>query len=1281
MRALRLLLLLASVGVLSAAWAQVVPPIVVSEYFNTSPEPVEEWTELLVVQDTLDLRGYILTDNNQTQTQPQGGVRFANHPLWQRLRAGTIIVINHRGSQVVDADARDGYIEIGAQNTTYFEQIRLDSNPGLRWEDVALNIALQGDIVQILSPSGQHVHALGHRDTPGPYFQALPPPKVHYNGTCPNPGSVRVVPGLSLAAYAAGAGTDSAIALGTDVTKGLPNQSPAHRDRNQLLWRWLRQPRWNAPQVLRLQLSSAGVWLEWSAAEDPAPGDSLQGYIVVRDTAGSRSIPRDGRTYRVGERIGTGLVVAQVYGRQALDTFPLPCGARVVYRIYAFRYREDDRLGNDPGELLARGRSYTEESFAEITVEKPLPALPRISASAQQVCAGESVRLWVDSVEPSGEYRWLRNGEPIAGATGPEYIARVSGRYAVEFRDTLGCSVRSAEVEITVHPLPSIAVAPARDTALCPGDTLRLRAYGAARYRWYRDGTLVGSAAELAVTQPAEYWVVGENEFGCRDSVRVRVRSRQPVLVAVPDTLQFGTLTECQGAVEGTLVLRNLGPEPVWVYRPTLPPGFSVVGQSFPFEIAPGAQHSVRIRFRPATAGTYGGIGQFRLEPCGASLAVYLAGAKRGGAVVASAEEVDFGRTAACLQTPVDTVVWLTNRGDAPVEVRELAAAAPFAVVAPAVLPVALAPGERLAVQVRYIPTGPGLRQGQLRAVLQSGVCQDTLSLELRAIAAVPRLQLSPQRVNFPAVSGCQLQLDTVVQLANVGELPLGIALLLPPEVAVQGVPARVEPGESFSVRLRVNPAGTGNFAYRVGFAPQPCGDTLWLELSGVAEGVVARLERAAVQFGTVLVCAFPDTLELPVRFTTSVAQGVELLELQAQGDQEAFSLSWRVGEWLRDGALVQVRFHPPRPGQYSMRVQYVLRADTCRLQQELQLAGEALGMALEVSPDMLDFGRVAAGEQVRRRVWVRNPLPLPVELAQPQGIAPPFALLSPQSFPVRLEPGEGVIFELLYAPQDAPRRDTLPLVLLAQQPCPYRVELTFVGEAVGGPPAVLRAQLVAGDVRAVPGTLVRVPIRAWAQDAAALQGIRTLQLRIRYDRRLLELQQVQSPMLLSWSEPEPGELHVHLGSPAGLPSGTVAELVGIALWHPIRRAPVELLLDSLGTETPVQLTLSAGMLELQGVCDRWGRQLRPAEAPRVQVFGQECPQLQVSLEGDAVQPVQLWLFDVLGRQIARWELVPAAERSAWQIALPCQQLAAGLYWIAVCSGGECRRVPIPVSR
>jgi len=256
-----------------------------------------------------------------------------------------------------------------------------------------------------------------------------------------------------------------------------------------------------------------------------------------------------------------------------------------------------------------------------------------------------------------------------------------------------------------------------------------------------------------------------------------------------------------------------------------------------------------------------------------------------------------------------------------------------------------------------------------------------------------------------------------------------------------------------------------------------------------------------------------------------------------------------------------------------------------------------------------------------------------------------------------------------------------LPLVLLTQQPCPYRVELTFVGEAVSGPPSVLRAQLSAGTVRGVAGTLVRVPIQAWAQDAAALQGIRTLRLRIRYDRRLLELQQVQSSVLLSWSEPEPGELHVHLESPAGLPSGTVAELVGLALWHPIRRAPVELLLDSLSAEAPVELTLGAGMLELQGVCDRWGRRLRPVEALQVQVFGQGCPQLQVSLEGDAVQPVQIWLFDVLGRHIAQWELMPVAGQSAWQISLPCQQLAAGFYWIAACSGGECRRVPMAVSR
>lgn len=53
--------------------------IVVSEYYNDGSN-VSEWTELLVIQDNLDLRGYYIRDNNTSQDNWQDSIIFSNHP-------------------------------------------------------------------------------------------------------------------------------------------------------------------------------------------------------------------------------------------------------------------------------------------------------------------------------------------------------------------------------------------------------------------------------------------------------------------------------------------------------------------------------------------------------------------------------------------------------------------------------------------------------------------------------------------------------------------------------------------------------------------------------------------------------------------------------------------------------------------------------------------------------------------------------------------------------------------------------------------------------------------------------------------------------------------------------------------------------------------------------------------------------------------------------------------------------------------------------------------------
>ncbi|MDF1547677.1 MAG: hypothetical protein P1P88_07630, partial [Bacteroidales bacterium] len=71
-----------------------------NEYYNAQ-NPSDEWVELLVVSDYINLVNYTLRDtkfNNGMADSWAGGVQFANNDLWRELRAGTVIVINCRGS-------------------------------------------------------------------------------------------------------------------------------------------------------------------------------------------------------------------------------------------------------------------------------------------------------------------------------------------------------------------------------------------------------------------------------------------------------------------------------------------------------------------------------------------------------------------------------------------------------------------------------------------------------------------------------------------------------------------------------------------------------------------------------------------------------------------------------------------------------------------------------------------------------------------------------------------------------------------------------------------------------------------------------------------------------------------------------------------------------------------------------------------------------------------------------------------------------------------------------
>ena len=332
--------------ILSVASAQ---DVVVSEYFN-EVNPEQEWTEILVIKDDMNLVGYHVTDHEGQHERRIGGFTFRDVALWRHVRAGTIIVVFHRdvpANTRRDDNPDDGFLQFSKFDAAVFDPFLAADGP---------NINQDRDYIEILRPDSTHVHGLGHGN-PGPVYVNSPRPKVLLDTGVIGGNRAPGIIGRSLAAYDADRTRDSA-ALTIGGSRGLPNQYDLPRtlqgfvSRNHLLWRELRQPTWSAAPTITIGSQTArSTEISWTPVTDVHPADGVTGVMILRDTNAFVGFPsaliRDGVNFGVGQSIGTAEVLAFVPtrdGTRFVDSNNVRCGARYTYRTYAYRFRPDDLL-------------------------------------------------------------------------------------------------------------------------------------------------------------------------------------------------------------------------------------------------------------------------------------------------------------------------------------------------------------------------------------------------------------------------------------------------------------------------------------------------------------------------------------------------------------------------------------------------------------------------------------------------------------------------------------------------------------------------------------------------------------------------------------------------------------------------------------------------------------------------------------------------------------------------------------------------------------------------
>jgi hypothetical protein len=346
--------------------------VVINGYFNAA-DPKDEWIELLIITDNTDIRGWTIRDNNASQTSWQTAITFQNHALWNNLRSGTVIMIWNRlisttsvTHVMLDVNKADGYIELSAQDGTYFTGGAFGTSPS--WAGASLNIAGGGEIIELRNSGGTHVHGLGHLSSAGSDWTAMATPKLNHANSANSGDAIYVCPGASITDYN-GPATGNNFTSKNDVTItfGLPNTCGASATGNTNYWLSLRQPVITSQTVTPTGVGGnpGSLTFSWTAATDPNTADNVTGYIVLKNTINTFTAPTDGTTYAVGATIGSATVIAHTnsttytYTDNTVNTSNC-----YYYRVYAYRYGTDDRNGNSYNQ--ARGRAYNQLNFITV---------------------------------------------------------------------------------------------------------------------------------------------------------------------------------------------------------------------------------------------------------------------------------------------------------------------------------------------------------------------------------------------------------------------------------------------------------------------------------------------------------------------------------------------------------------------------------------------------------------------------------------------------------------------------------------------------------------------------------------------------------------------------------------------------------------------------------------------------------------------------------------------------------------------------------------------------
>jgi hypothetical protein len=1082
---------------------------VISEYYNDS-DFKNEWTEILITKDNISLTGYELRDNTEKYNDGnswQKGVKFNTNNLWKKLRIGTVIVINHRGSGAKDIDPSDGYIEVDGENPLYFDR------PG--WNGIAsLSLQQFGDVVQLINSGGTNVHALAHvkYSSQGDFYK-ISGKKIAYIGDCSLGYSISVGHAKKIDDYNLNVSNLSGYDTGKSIThhspggtKGKANKSSKGSPVNYQFWQSLREPSYNSA-ALKAQKIDSTVKLEWKKVNLPSGTNDYGGYIIIR-TSDLQAFckPQDGRVYSVGQKIcNSSEVIAFLQGTditEFIDKNPI-CGATSKYSIFAFNFYDGkaSSWSIEDGRGIAYSDVINDSNTELIPFDNPIDVVID-SRLGTKFCSIDTTVLFTNLTENDKSkysYAWYfqNEGENEAihidfkepGISDSVTIYR-PGYYRLEIKGKDGCITESNTIYIEIIDQPEAYISDengkeiTKDTTVyyCDNIDYKLRANTKVKdskeeILLYKDGVEINNTNSVYdISSEGKYYYIFVNG-DCRDtSYTVSFEKSSSEINSNLSKLEYKLPLSISSKLD-SVVLSNMTNKEL-IYLETdlkVNPPF-VILNPFPIKLNANSSETLFIEFSPVTEGKY--YDSLKIKNNCNDLTIALNGEKTKSNVLITSDKdtIDFGVLISCTFV-VDTTLTIRNEGDEWVILNNVNNFGSFAIYP-------FTPNDTLFANEKreYHITTTDLNIGQrfnasyIDWISESGV-KGNIDLILKAYVTIPSSGIVEDTLDFGILSGCDDFIIDSVHAYNDGKIEVEIKDDdFTSGIEIVNRPVFIPPGDTVVVILKYSKSSPKVISSRNQFKLIPgCAGSVpsFYVIAERQDGGYNLEVKDTVNFGQFYTCDEIDkTIEVDINISDKeIKESISLINIEKQDGNFKISLLPQI---IDENTKIPITFDMKSPRKYNSTVKFTFQP--CNIQREVVLLAEVLEQKLDYT-ETVQFAPYSQGNSASEVISITNVNEHEL-IIKNINLPNYIKVVSPLNYPIKLAKDSIWVLDIEFKSLIiGDYSDSLTIV--TSSPCSYSYVSYLKGTVFDStiPPGNFIAELEKDNISTPPKNVINIPV------------------------------------------------------------------------------------------------------------------------------------------------------------------------------------------------------------